>query len=110
MEVFENQEHINRTYICSKELAKKNISELIEKYKNSHDEKYLNAILSIYEPQINKFCTDIMEKYFINDCLEDLKQSCVIGVMNALENYIPEKSNNFWLFAKSFYLHDEVTN
>ena len=100
----------NSSRLYKSDSTPKNISikKLVAEYQRTDNQKYLNWILSKFEPGFNKIAWNIMEKYSIDNSFEDIKQSCAIGVINALKKYDTSSKMSFWKFCLKYYIPPEV--
>ena len=94
----------------SAELSVINTSELIDKYNRMKEEKYLTAVLNTLDPVIDKIAHKVTTKYSMDTWFEDIKQSCVIGIIKAINNYDSSKSSNFLKFAQKYYINTQIAN
>ena len=85
--------------------------EYIEKYLREKDRKWLEAYLYYNEFRINEEVNSIIQKYAMEGHFMDLKSAYIMGILDALESYNPQKGASFRTYQQYFVkraVHDYI--
>ncbi len=83
------------------------LQEYIEKYIIESNEKYFNWFLHYYENAINQAVKKYMERFFMPEHFDDIKQAYIMGLLKALQNYDLSQGTPF-LSYKEWYTDREI--
>lgn len=64
-------------------------------YFESDDPNAFSAFLHYYEPELTRFCKELVRRYGLYDQLADVKMVCVEGLILLRKNYDPSKGKDF---------------
>ena len=85
----------------------KDLQEYIDLYLSEKDEKYFEWFLHYYEPILNTTAMGIVQRYAMQGHFEDIKEVCILGLLQALDEY-PADSGTPFLTYKTRIMWDEV--
>lgn len=85
----------------------KDLQEYIDLYLYEKDEKYFEWFLHYYEPILNTTAMGIVQRYAMQGHFEDIKEVCILGLLQALDEY-PADSGTPFLTYKTRIMWDEV--
>lgn len=85
----------------------KDLQEYIDLYLSEEDEKYFEWFLHYYEPILNTTAMGIVQRYAIQGHFEDIKEVCILGLLQALDKYSIDCGTPF-LTYKTRIMWDEV--
>ncbi|MBQ2668576.1 MAG: hypothetical protein IJF56_08140 [Clostridia bacterium] len=85
----------------------KDLQEYIDLYLSEEDEKYFEWFLHYYEPILNTTAMGIVQRYAMQGHFEDIKEVCILGLLQALDEY-PTDSGTPFLTYKTRIMWDEV--
>lgn len=83
------------------------LQEYIERCLSEKDSQYFDWFLNAYERKLNKIISGIVQRYAMYGHFEDLKQSYIIGIWNALAVYDPSRGVPFEKFMR-VYCNSEI--
>ena len=83
------------------------LQEYIDLYLSEKDEKYFEWFLHYYEPILNTTAMGIVQRYAMQGHFEDIKEVCILGLLQALDEY-PADSGTPFLIYKTRIMWDEV--
>ena len=86
---------------------KKDLQEYIDLYIAEKDESYLSWFLHYYEPILNTTVMGIVQRYSMFGHFLDLKEACVLGILQALDTY-PAHSNTPFITYKTRIMWEEI--
>ena len=85
----------------------KDLQEYIDLYLSEKDEKYFEWFLHYYEPILNTTAMGIVQRYAMQGHFEDIKEVCILGMLQALDKYSIDCGTPF-LTYKTRIMRDEV--
>lgn len=85
----------------------KDLQEYIDLYLSEEDEKYFEWFLHYYEPILNTAAMGIVQRYAMQGHIEDIKEVCILGLLQALDKYSIDCGTPF-LTYKTRIMWDEV--
>lgn len=85
----------------------KDLQEYIDLYLSEEDEKYFEWFLHYYEPILNTTAMGIVQRYAMQGHFEDIKEVCILGLLQALDKYSIDCGTPF-LTYKTRIMWDEV--
>lgn len=85
----------------------KDLQEYIDLYLSEKDEKYFEWFLHYYEPILNTTAMGIVQRYAMQGHFEDIKEVCILGLLQALDKY-PAGCGTPFLTYKTRIMWDEV--
>lgn len=85
----------------------KDLQEYIDLYISEKAEKYFEWFLHYYEPTLNTTAMGIVQRYAMQGHFEDIKEVCILGMLQALDEY-PADSGTPFLTYKTRIMWDEV--
>lgn len=85
----------------------KDLQEYIDLYLSEEDEKYFEWFLHYYEPILNTTAMGIVQRYAMQGHFEDIKEVCILGLLQALDEYSIDCGTPF-LTYKTRIMWDEV--
>ena len=85
----------------------KDLQEYIDLYLYEKDEKYFEWFLHYYEPILNTTAMGIVQRYAMQGHFEDIKEVCILGLLQALDKYSIDCGTPF-LTYKTRIMWDEV--
>lgn len=85
----------------------KDLQEYIDLYLSEKDEKYFEWFLHYYEPILNTTAMGIVQRYAMQGHFEDIKEVCILGLLQALDKYSIDCGTPF-LTYKTRIMWDEV--
>ena len=65
----------------------KDLQEYIDLYLSEEDKKYFEWFLHYYEPILNTTAMGIVQRYAMQGHFEDIKEVCILGLLQALDKY-----------------------
>ena len=83
------------------------LQEYIDLYLSEKDEKYFEWFLHYYEPILNTTAMGIVQRYAMQGHFEDIKEVCILGLLQALDEY-PVDCETPFLTYKTRIMWDEV--
>lgn len=84
------------------------LQDYIDLYLKDRDNRYLSWFLHAAEPMLNQIARGLVMRYAMYGFFLDLKQACVEGILNALQDYDPDKNTTFWWYARKYYIPEAV--
>ena len=78
-------------------------------YFRTRDLYYFHGFLHYYEPTLNRAASGFMLRYAMSGHFADLKQECVVGLLEAEKRYDPAKGKTFLQFSRTYMenrMHD----
>lgn len=85
----------------------KDLQEYIDLYLSEENEKYFEWFLHYYEPILNTTAMGIVQRYAMQGHFEDIKEVCILGLLQALDKYSIDCGIPF-LTYKTRIMWDEV--
>lgn len=85
----------------------KDLQEYIDLYLSEEDKKYFEWFLHYYEPILNTTAMGIVQRYAMQGHFEDIKEVCILGLLQALDKYSIDCGTPF-LTYKTRIMWDEV--
>lgn len=85
----------------------KDLQEYIDLYLSEENEKYFEWFLHYYEPILNTTAMGIVQRYAMQGHFEDIKEVCILGLLQALDEYSIDCGTPF-LTYKTRIMWDEV--
>ena len=73
----------------------KDLQEYIDLYLSEKDEKYFEWFLHYYEPILNTTAMGIVQRYAMQGHFEDIKEVCILGMLQALDEYPADSGTPF---------------
>lgn len=96
-------------HLESAPIRETNLENYITKYLATKDNKYLELFLYYYEPRLNDKIRNIVQDYSMHGHFLDIKQTFVIGMINALDTYDQTKGIPFITYKEHSALKEVHT-
>ena len=76
------------------------LQKYILRYFSERDDKYISWFLHYYERTVNDKVMSIVQDYAMVGHFSDIKQAYIIGLLNALQNYDPNRGVPFIVYKE----------